>query len=153
MRVYGASRRLDLASLLVMTSLLAVLFSLLRVSGGPWWLAMLLCGALLAVGTAQALLFGGHRPRTASVAAGIAMALLLVLGISAGELLAVYREDRWSAGEWAIRLGVGLVTAVGHGALLGYLAGGLVGGVFLLAQALRRALKRSGADSAGGALR
>ncbi len=85
-------------------------------------------GFLTAVGLAQAVFLGGKSPRVSSMIGGILFTeAALLLG--------------WATGAFGTGL-AGLLpimlVAMIEGAILGYAAGTLVGGVFLVAHLLRR---------------
>jgi hypothetical protein len=85
-------------------------------------------GYVTLVGICQAVLFGGRKPRRASMLVGATIHTLPMVMA----LLIVPQPIR----PLAILTGLG--SAVVNGALLGYLAGVLVAGVFLVADILRR---------------
>lgn len=123
--IYSAPRKFDLAMLLAVTTAYAILFATIRfVAGaglvnqqGPviFWIG----GLVTVVGFAQSVLFGGDKPREASALAGFVYGVFVMLGNS--------RE--FDPG------GVVCLSIFSPG--IGYLAGGLVGGVFLVADYLR----------------
>ena len=96
--------------------------------------SLAIAGFVTLVGIGQAVLFGGDRPRTASLIVGTT---IYSLGMLAYWLLG------WSrfippSGLFVI----GTFVVIG-GAILGYLSGTLIGGVFLLAEYLRRFVRLS----------
>jgi hypothetical protein len=128
--LYTAPRRFDLATLFVMTAAYSLLFGVL--SGfnavfqfGP--LPLIILGLVVAVvGAAQALSHGVANPRGVSVVVGGAAFVLFCL------LILVIRPQLFE-GWLFIDIALGLVFAP----VLGYFAGVLVGGVFLVADRLR----------------
>lgn len=85
------------------------------------------------VGIGQTVLFGGLRPRTASIVVGITAYCVMTVGsfmffsrsVSIGQLF-FFR----------------IVSGVVYGAVVGYIAGVMVGGVFLVADKLRKLFHR-----------
>jgi putative addiction module component (TIGR02574 family) len=128
--VYSAPRRFDLATIFVVTSAYALLFggmALLRIPAGA---SLLVAGFITIVGIGQALLFQGLRPRTASILVGIVVYMISMFGIFV------------FASGMRMYPGVMFLTIVVYGLIggtvLGYLAGAVVGSVFLLADYARR---------------
>lgn len=133
-KVYSAPRRFDLSTLFIVTVAFSLLFGGMRWLQFPAGVSLAVGGFIALVGFGQALLFGGRRPRTASLVIGALVCFLAMLGY-------------WLAGgprayPTAYLLIVGGYTLVG-GALLGYAAGAAVGGVFMLAELLRKARQRN----------
>jgi hypothetical protein len=127
-KIYSAPRRFDLATIFVVTLAFALLLGFMKAFSFPPATSMAIAGFILLVGIGQALLFGGKQPRTASLivgAATYAIAMLAAWMISGPRL--------YDEGTILIMM---TYTIVG-GAILGYLAGVMVGGVFLLADNLR----------------
>lgn len=126
-KVYSAPRRFDLATLFVLMIVYSCLLGLFVGIGLPDGITFSILGFLTIVGVAQPVLFGGKSPRLASVIVG-ALALPLIFTVAT---LLMSREpslDPLAAGVCSIPLGL----------CFGYLAGTLVGGVFLVAERLRR---------------
>jgi hypothetical protein len=131
-RVYSAPRRFDLVTLFIVTLAYSLLFALMSSFQFPPGASLTAAGFITIVGVAQAVLFGGRRPRAASIWTGAVLYCVPVLGglIGLGPLA--------FAGVPSIYLGMQLVI----GGLFGYLAGACVGGVFLLADVVRRKYRR-----------
>lgn len=127
-KIYSAPRRFDLATIFVVTSAYSLLFALMNASGfAP--VASLIVGAFITfVGGAQALLFGGRYPRAASLAAGAVAAIPIAL-------VSVMLTRRGFRGE---EMFFAIPSSAIFGAGGGYVAGVLVGGVFLIADVVRR---------------
>lgn len=125
--LYSVPRRYDLATLFAVSVAYAVLFAFLRWTHWPVAMFILVAAFITSVGIAQALLFGGKRPRRASVLMGVLWWIGIV--IYAAFAARVRGPD-------AI-LGV---CAAWLFLLFGYIAGTLVGGVFLVAHAARMGL-------------
>jgi hypothetical protein len=91
-------------------------------------------GFLATIGIAQAALFGGKNPRAASMLAGM---VFLGIAFTAMEAFADFRRFDWQ----------NLISMLGcicpWGAVLGYLGGAVIGGLFLIADWLRPFTNRS----------
>ncbi len=121
-------RRFGVGVLLILMTFFAVLFALLRsLDYGPEVCAIV---GVLFVGVAagQALLFGGKQPRAASIVVGAVLFPLEMLG------LALYRNLVEQPGRGSIvdDTFAGLLCSIAGGALLGYLAGAVTAGIFLV---------------------
>lgn len=90
--------------------------------------SLIVVGFITLVGAGQALLFGGQRPRTASILVGIVLYLLAML------VFWIFNGQRMYASSFML---VMASYSIVGGAILGYVAGGLVGGVFLVADKVR----------------
>jgi hypothetical protein len=138
-REFSVPRRYDLATLMAVTLAYACLFGALRALHAPPAMVLWVAGFLTAVGAAQALLFGGKYPRESSQLAGIAMMLLLLFLIFGAE---GGFQGLWQAVTERPFHFMGMCfPCVLSGALLGYAAGVLVAGVFLVAHYLRWMLR------------
>lgn len=125
---YSTLRRFDLATLFVVTAIYALLLGVLTLLKVSPWASLAVAGLIPLVGIGQAILFRGRRPR-------LAAALVGLIYFSAWAVLFPW----WGLKPLPLdRLSVLLVSCVFFGPLLGYATGGLIGGVFLLADALRR---------------
>lgn len=122
-KTYGTPRVFDLFTLMAITLAFGLLFAFLKFldSSAEVFLCINCFVTLVAIG--QMVLFNGNSPRLASLVAGpIAMNLLLV-----------------GFGIWSERLALeSVIYSLLLGIPAGYLAGGVVAGVFLLADELRR---------------
>ena len=78
-KVYSVPRRFGMGTIFVVTTLFAVLFGILTSVGAPGEFVLILAGFLAIIGFAQMLLFGGKRPRLASVLPGIVLTTLISL--------------------------------------------------------------------------
>ena len=128
---YGAPRVFDLCTLLAVTLAFALLFACLKLLEPA--ISVALPRALFAIslflvltGLGQAILWNGRKPRIASLATGPIN--FAVVGIA----LIVFSSDMRS---YAVI--IGLVCTSISGVPLGYLAGTVVAGVFLLADKFR----------------
>jgi hypothetical protein len=132
-KIYSAPRRFDLATIFVVTSAYSLFFAILSGFGADPWVSIVLGGFITLVGIGQALLFGGGKPRAASIITGVAVM------VTASIAWQIY-DNRMRSDEFLIFL---LFSQTLSGAIAGYLAGVLVGGVFLVADVIRRTFVRS----------
>ena len=117
--IYSAPRRFDIATVLTVMAAYALLFTAMRLLGWEPATLGVVGGFVTAVGIGQALLFGGNAPRIASVVVGAAYWAFAVTVASGGNVCLGFSSLFW-------------------GGVSGYVAGTLVGGVFLVADAVRR---------------
>ena len=114
-------RRFGVGVMLVITTMYAVLFAVIQ-RASAWNFAVIAIFFTL-VGLAQAVLFKGRNPRRASAVTGVVFGVLLVLVSSRS--VPILRQ-------LAIPCPLPLAILLGRfWALFGYLAGGLIAGVFL----------------------
>lgn len=139
-RVYGAPRRFDLATIFAVTSSYALLFGglslLFSEFGAPGAYPIVsgvIGGFITIVGIGQAVLFGGTKPRQASFLVGGVLTVLICIGSW------ILSPRLYPAPVILFMLGFAVVGGV----ILGYCAGGLVGGVFLFADLIRGRFGRS----------
>ncbi len=129
---YGAQRVFDLFTLMAITLAFGLLFGAMKALNAIPEVFFGVASYVTFVGIGQMLLFGGNNPRLASVVGGpIALLLTTVL------LNAWY--GRWDFCTTACSLILGPPA--------GYLAGGMVAGVFLIADAMRKKLSRPPSES------
>ena len=118
----------------------AVLFSVMRLlQAGP--LMFVIAGLFFtAIAVAQALLFKGNAPRLASCIAGS----LYFVGINATFILlnSVNQSQSFRIVSSILAAVSGMICVAASGAICGYAGGALVGGVFLVADQLRRSRHR-----------
>ncbi|TWU04478.1 hypothetical protein [Stieleria varia] len=124
--LFSFPRRFDLASLLAISTGYSLLFAAVHLLDGGVYVGFAIGGFLATVAIAQAVLMGGKKPREASVIAGGVYSLTVIVVGAA------------FAGEFGMELMCAIVGGLFWGPPAGYLAGTLVGGVFLVADALRR---------------
>jgi hypothetical protein len=131
---FGVPSRFGIGTLLVVTAAYGLLLTLLRslLDWDPRAIAWFVVFVSL-VGAGQMLLFGSRRPRQASLITGaIALPAIILFTF-------VFHGDGRSPPE---ALGCSVCAAMLFGAPAGYLAGGVVAGVFLVMDAVQRALTR-----------
>jgi hypothetical protein len=117
----AGTRRFDLATFLIASTVFAFLVAAMRWAGFPSAPTLYFAGLIPFVGIAQAILFKGRRPQWAAGIGGTAYTVVLAILLN-------------TSGNW---LGI-VVSAAIPGAAFGMLAGALVNGVFLLLSLLRR---------------
>jgi hypothetical protein len=127
-KIYSVPRRFDLATIFVVTLAYSLLFGAMSALSFPPTASAIVAGFILLVGAAQAFLFGGKRPRNASIIAG---AVLFLLSITAVWMVL----GRRFYGTAELLVTASFTTACGG--MLGYLSGVIIGGVFLVADKLR----------------
>lgn len=125
--IYSVPRRFDLATLFVVSFAFALMFGACRFIGIRPVGVLVLSGSIALIGLSQAVLFQGNRPRLASLVAGGAICLVADSLARLVFLQVPYLAE--------------LFFATASGAILGYLAGCLVGTVFMLAEFCRTAIE------------
>jgi len=127
-KIYSAPRRFDLATIFVVTFAYSLLFASMNMFSFPPTVSLIVGVFITLVGAGQALLFGGRNPRVASVITGaiacVPLTLATIMMTPRG-----FRSDE---------MFVSVPLSVIFGAGFGYVAGVLVGGVFLFADAIRK---------------
>ncbi len=113
---------------MVVTTAYALLFGALRFTPSPPILFAVVAGFITCVGIAQALLFGGKKPRMSSALVGVVW--LFGLLVTTGAIRLVY--DYPSS----------VIALAILGAFIGYVAGVVVGSVFLTSDMLRKSIQR-----------
>ncbi len=136
-------RRFGVGTLLLFTTMYALLFGLTQAAGVPPLVPISFAVFFTLVGLGQMLLFRGKKPRLASFVVGGAISCLFALGNGLMWLFHGAPLDVCSAlGMFFI-----LLLAFLEGGLLGYVAGCLLAGVFLLLKPFEK--RREQADEAG----
>jgi hypothetical protein len=132
-KIYSVPRRFDLATIFVVTLAYSLLFGAMNAISFPPIASAMVAGFILIVGAAQAVLFGGKKPRMASIIAGAVIYSVVMVGawIASGPRL-------YSA--WQLLAPASFVVA--GGGMLGYLSGVVIGGVFLVADKFRNRFLR-----------
>ena len=128
----GVPRRFGVGVLMLLMTMFAVLFSVLRSFHADVGVFALFSTMFAAVAVGQVLLFGGRYPRAASIWVGSCFFPLQLLAAWPS----IYLGRPWTAfqltNEWLSLLMcwvMSLLITVPAGACIGYLVGGLVGGV------------------------
>jgi len=116
----GVPRRFGVGILLLMTTMFAALFSLMRLLGAGAEVFIMVAVLFAGVGLGQMLLYGGKYPRAASIWVGGCLFPVEVIGLMI------------HLGSFHAELVLLLMMSPFLGAGFGYLAGGLTAGVFLL---------------------
>jgi hypothetical protein len=132
---YGVPRRFGVGTIMVVTAAFAGLLALMRLLEISPFLVGFWVIFISIVGVGQAVLFQGLQPRKASTVTGAAGLPLLVLVALLREIAS---RDNSSADGFACVL----FGAVPVGAFFGYLAGGVAAGVFLVMDAVDKALAK-----------
>jgi hypothetical protein len=128
----GVPRRFSMAMLLLMMALFSLTFGVLQILGADPAVFVVAMVLFAAVGVGQAALFGGQYPRAASVWSG---AVVFPLEVLVWFLVARIASHGFRlSGELVVGASCLSVVLVPIGAGLGYLAGGLVAGLFCLAE-------------------
>ena len=133
--VYHVPKRFGVSAILGITTVLAILFGLLRSTGAPlisyWYFA------LLSLFICIAQMRFGEVPRQVSIIAGALLLPVFVIGT------ALYEDESLHNDGVAI-----LLVSIFDGAFFGYLTGTCLGGVFLLMDLLEKFWTRPISDRA-----
>jgi putative addiction module component (TIGR02574 family) len=141
-KLYSAPRRFDLATIFAVTAAYSILLGGMSALRFPPEVSCYVAAFITLVGIGQAVLFRSSMPRLASVLTGMVAYFLCTISFA----LVEPRFDLFGFMPAAI------VFSIVFGGLLGYLAGVLVGGVFLVADVLRQRYGRpTDADDAPAA--
>ena len=132
----GVPRRFGVSVMLVITTMYAVLFAVLQKTPAGFFVTVALFFTV--VGLAQAVLFKGRNPRKASIVTGTVLGGLFIFVRNAIEIVRLFQllshlgplTSPVIFRQFVILLVMTLCGVV-FGALLGYLAGGLIAAVFL----------------------
>ncbi|MCY2981861.1 MAG: hypothetical protein NTU79_24640 [Planctomycetota bacterium] len=130
--IYSVPRKVDLATLLVITVFYACLFALMNLLRVDFWSFLAIGGFFSFIGISQAILLKGKSPRAASMVAGAIYLAAIFLFSGAGFNKSLYPT---------FRIALFLGTSI-QGVLLGYLGGSCVGGIFLIIDYVRTGLAR-----------
>jgi hypothetical protein len=126
-KVYSAPRRFDLTTIFAVTAAYSLLFGVMSGLNLPPVIRMVVGIITPLVGIGQAMLFGGQKPRLASLLVGAAcFAALRVFAVALG--------DRPLSVDL---LFLALMQGAVIGCIAGYIAGVLVGSVFLVSENVR----------------
>jgi hypothetical protein len=124
---YGAQRVFDLFTLMAITLAFGLLFGALKALGAIPEVFFAVTAFVTFVAIGQMLFFGGKSPRLASLVGGPIALALTVACVSI-----------WYGSWWLVQA----VCSLPLGVPAGYLAGGMVAGVFLVADLLRAKFTR-----------
>ncbi|MEN6493863.1 MAG: GNAT family N-acetyltransferase [Thermoguttaceae bacterium] len=124
----GVPRRFGVGLLLVVTTVYALLFGVLRALHFPAMAFVMVVGYVTVIGLGQAILFGGKKPRLASYLVGAAVCLVLYMLTFWRAILLI---GSWKSFPELLSIVFWSLTV---GGLSGYVTGCLVGGVFLIAK-------------------
>jgi len=137
-RAARVPRRFGVGVLLLFVLLYSLLFSFLSVLGAP--AVVFACVALYvtSIGLGQMLLFGGERPREASIWVGTPVLMLIYIVGSAAALLSdVSQTGRALLPEDLLGLACSLVMGPILAVPISYVTGAAIAGVFLLLDRVR----------------
>jgi hypothetical protein len=123
-KVYGMKRRFSLATIIAMIVAASLLLALLKALDVSPLISGLLLGQISFAALCQMALFGGRRPRLASMIAGVVFSWVTIIVTLCAE--------RHARGPSPDEFLVGLFFWTVFGIALGYAAGGAVAGVLLL---------------------
>lgn len=145
MPAFGVPRRFGIGTLFIVTAAYGVLLTGLRAMDWHRGVIAAFVGFISLVGLGQMLLFRARRPRRASIVTGAVCVPLL-------QLLIFSMLDGRNRGHPLHWLGGGellvwLFSSILFGAAAGYLAGGVVAGVFLIMDAVERAIANKRASA------
>lgn len=127
-KVYSAPRRFDLATIFVVIIFYSCLLGLFVGFGVPDEITLSILGFLTVIAVAQPVMFGGRKPRLASVVVGgLAWPVLFIL--------TTFMSGRMVPTSAVL---FGGLCSIPIGLMFGYLGGATVGGVFLIADLVRR---------------
>ena len=129
-RTFGLPRQFGVGGLLVITAMYGLLFAAMASLEMDPVRFVALTTFVTGIGLGQMLLFGGKRPREASILVGSCLCVFFVTVLVVRMYLAEQEPD-----DGLLLLDVVLAPALG--AVLGYLAGVAIGGTFALAGWLR----------------
>ena len=133
-RKAGSRFRFGIGTLLVITTMYAMLFGILRALGATPWVFVMFALLFTAVGLGQRLLFKGQRPQKASIVAGACFFVVLYV-FSLVVFGAEYTYHPFVPFD--------PVEGAFFGAIYGYVAGLLISGAFWITGELRNVLGRT----------
>jgi len=129
-------RRFGVGILMLLMTLFAVLFSVMRSVGARVETFAIISTMVAAVAIGQILLFGGRYPRAASIWVGACFFPLQVIALFVRMNFEYGGRSYGSPDDLLALSALLLPFSVALGAAFGYLTGGVVGGVFLILDAL-----------------
>jgi MFS family permease len=134
----GVPRRFGMGILMLLMTLSAVLFSVLRTVGAGVEVFVVISTMFAAVALGQIVLFGGRYPRAASIWVGACFFPLQAIALCLWMLFETGYRSSQSPAQLFLLFGMLLLISIPIGAAFGYLSGGLVGGVFLILDSLAK---------------
>jgi hypothetical protein len=134
-KTYSAPRRFDLTSMFVMMVVFAILLAGMNTLDFYPIVMTVITVFIATIGCAQAL-FHNSPPRKISIVTGIVLGLLIWMGVVISDFAGGVYESPLIGTMLSI-------PVAGIGAFFGYLAGAMVGGVFLVADVLRHRYGRA----------
>jgi hypothetical protein len=130
---FGVPRRFGIGTIMIITAAFGVLLSSLQALGAPPGVVWFVVIFVSLIGVGQMLLFGARQPRRASIIRGaVCLPLMTLTTLSLNGPRGPNREAPCA-----------FCAAVIFGGGFGYLAGGVVAGVFLVMDAIEHALGRA----------
>jgi hypothetical protein len=129
--LYSAPRRFDLATIFVVTAAYSLLFGIMTALGASPVLKIMFGGLVTIVAVAQALFLKVANPRGVSILAGAIAHTFISL------MVWFIEPNFFPNSSFLVFILVVFINGIIGGSILGYLAGVLVGGVFLVADKLR----------------
>jgi len=144
---FGVPRRFGMTALFAIVTFYGVVFAVMKsldfhAIGFTIFAVFLTC-----VGLGQALLFGGKSPRAASVCVGAVLFPMEIMALIVYDHLS--SPDASFSGFDFVGIIFLIVLCILAGSLLGYLAGGLIGGVFVLLDLIARKTRKGNDEVAG----
>jgi len=139
-RAIGVPRRFAIGTAMLITAMYSVLFAVMKSLGAHAIVMVIVALFFTVVGAAQMLLFGGRKPREASLIAG---AVFWGAAPTVGFLIARFSIGSPPGAQPFAIVGGLLCGTLGSallGVVLGYVAGCLTAGVFLILNRIDRAL-------------
>jgi hypothetical protein len=143
--VVGMPKRFSIAIMMAWLTLFAMAFSLLKCVQAPPQLFGIMTVLMLGIGLGQMWLFGGNRPRLASVVAGAVVLSAAVAGLNLAT--GYFSDEKAGIVMRTIYSIVLIIPCVPLGAFFGYLLGALTAGIVLTLNYLEnRKAAESGAE-------
>jgi hypothetical protein len=127
----GMPRRFGIGTMMILTAMYAVLFSLLTTLGAPHVVFAAIAIYVTGVGLCQVLLYKGKNPRRASIVGGMILMFVMTFAIMVAEN---WSSRHWS--DWIVVLPLSAASAGAMGSLLGaplgYVVGCFIAAIFLV---------------------
>jgi hypothetical protein len=132
----GVPRRFGMGILILLVSLFAVLFAVMKMMGVDPITFVVTTVLFAGVATGQVLLFGGKKPRAASVWVGAGLFPVEMLAVLVGSAIAPSILSLTKIEQESVELL--LIFSIPLGAGFGYLAGGLTAGAFVFIERYKK---------------